>query len=307
MGSPEFAVPALEVLARSTDVDAVVTQPDRPAGRGLDVVEPAVKVAARRAGLEVWQPTSVRKPPFVDQLRALAPDLAVVVAYGRILPPEVLAAPRLGCWNVHASLLPRLRGAAPIQWALIRGERRTGVTLMQMDAGLDTGPILITRELELDLDGDGDVTAGRLHQLLSQLGAGCLEEGLARLAAEGLQPTPQDGALATLAPLLTKETGRLDFAQGAVAVRNLTRGCDPWPGAYFVHEGQTIKVFEARLVSGHGEPGVVLGADRDGLIVACGEDAIAFGALQRPGKRRLPAEAFLAGMPMPRGLRLGSG
>jgi methionyl-tRNA formyltransferase len=307
MGSPAFAVPALEALARATEVVAVVTQPDRPAGRGLELVEPAVKVAARAAGLPILQPASVRKPPFVEELRALAPDLAVVVAYGRILPPEVLATPRLGCWNVHASLLPRLRGAAPIQWVLIRGERRTGVTLMQMDAGLDTGAILLQRELDVDLNDEADITSGELHERLSRLGATTLAEGL-ELEAEGrLAARPQDDTLATLAPLLTKETGRIDFSAGAVAVQNLVRGCDPWPGAYFTHEGVPIKVFGARVVSGRGEPGLVMGADRDGLLVGCGTDAVAFAALQRPGRKRLDAAAFLAGMPIERGALIGGG
>ena len=203
----------------------------------------------------------MRKPPFLDELRALAPDVCVVVAYGKILPPEVLAAPRHGCLNVHASLLPKYRGAAPIQWAIIRGERETGVTLMQMDAGMDTGDMIAKRTLAID----EWVTAGQLHTRLAPLGAELLVDGLAQLKAGALAPEKQDNAAATMAPMLTKETGRVDFAAGARAVRDLVRGCDPWPTAYTSLGGEPLKLFRAKIVSGRGAPGVVMGADRDGL------------------------------------------
>ncbi|HEX4456528.1 MAG TPA: methionyl-tRNA formyltransferase [Polyangia bacterium] len=301
MGSPEFAVPCLEALLATEEVIAVVTQPDKPAGRGLGMQAPAVKVRALAAGLPVLQPQSVRKPPFVDELAPLAPDLCVVVAYGKILPAGLLALPRLGCLNVHASLLPKYRGAAPIQWAIIRGERETGVTLMRMDVGMDTGDMLATGRLPID----DDVTSGELHERLSRLGASVLTDGLARLKADALPATPQDPAQATMAPMLTKETGRVDFAAGARAVRDLVRGCDPWPHAYTTVDGQPLKLFRAKVVSGRGEPGVVLGADRDGLLVGCGDDAVAFAELQLPGKKRMPAQALLAGRAIPTGTRLG--
>jgi methionyl-tRNA formyltransferase len=306
MGSPEFAVPCLEALLGTEDVVAVVTQPDKPSGRGLGLTPPAVKVRALAAGVPVLQPPSVRKPPaaliFGEELRALAPDVCVVVAYGKILPPEMLAVPKLGCLNVHASLLPKYRGAAPIQWAIIRGERETGVTLMQMDAGMDTGDMLLTRALAID----EWVTAGQLHTRLAPLGAELLVEGLARLKAGTLEPRKQDDAEATMAPMLTKETGRVDFAAGARAVRDLARGCDPWPTAYTLLGGEPLKLFRAKVISGHGAPGVVMGADRDGLLVGCGDDAIAFGELQLPGKKRMPATALLAGRQMPVGTKLGA-
>jgi methionyl-tRNA formyltransferase len=305
MGSPEFAVPCLEALLATENVVAVVTQPDKPAGRGLGVQPPAVKVRAQAAGVPVMQPESVRKPPaaslFWDELRALTPDVAVVVAYGKILPPEVLAAPKHGCLNVHASLLPKYRGAAPIQWAIIRGERETGVPLMQMDVGMDTGDMLLKRTLPID----DWVTAGQLHQRLAPLGAEVLTDGLARLKAGTLVPEKQDDAQATMAPMLTKETGRVDFAAGARAVRDLVRGCDPWPTAYTTVDGEVLKLFRPKLVSGRGTPGVVLGADRDGLIVACGDDAVAFAELQLPGKKRMPAQALLAGRAITTGTTLG--
>jgi methionyl-tRNA formyltransferase len=302
MGSPEFAVPGLEALLETEEVVAVVSQPDKPAGRGLGLQAPAVKVRALAAGLPVLQPPSVRKPPFTEVLAPLAPDVCVVVAYGKILPPELLALPRLGCLNVHASLLPRYRGAAPIQWSVIRGERETGVTLMQMDAGMDTGAMLLQRSLPID----DSVTAGELHVSLSRLGAEVLREGLAALAAGTLVPRPQDPALATMAPMLTKETGHVDFTAGARAVRDLVRGCDPWPTAYTTIDGAPLKLFRAKLVSGQGTPGRVLGADRDGLIVGCGGDAVAFAELQLPGKKRLSAQALLAGRPIPTGTQLGT-
>jgi methionyl-tRNA formyltransferase len=301
MGSPEFAVPCLEALLATEEVIAVVTQPDKPAGRGLGMQAPAVKVRALAAGLPVLQPQSVRKPPFVDELRPLAPDLCVVVAYGKILPPELLALPRLGCLNVHASLLPKYRGAAPIQWAIIRGESESGVTLMRMDAGMDTGDMLLTGRLPID----DEVTSGELHERLSRLGAAVLTDGIAKLKADALPATPQDPAQATMAPMLTKETGRVDFAAGARAVRDLVRGCDPWPLAYTTLDGQPLKLFRAKVISGRGAPGVVLGADRDGLLVGCGDDAIAFAELQLPGKKRLPAQALLAGRAIPTGTQLG--
>jgi methionyl-tRNA formyltransferase len=301
MGSPEFAVPCLEVLLEETNVLAVITQPDKPAGRGLGLTASAVKQRALAAGVPVLQPQLVRKPPFLDELKALRPELAVVVAYGKILPPEVLAAPTHGCWNVHGSLLPKYRGAAPIQWAVIRGERETGVTLMQMDAGMDTGDMLLKRTLPIDQAA----TAGDVYRELAPLGAATLREGLERLAVGTLTREPQDPALATMAPMLTKETGLVDFAAGARAVRDRVRGCDPWPTAYALLDGQPLKLFAAKLISGEGAPGVVLGADRDGLLVGCGADAVAFGELQLPGKRRMPAQALLAGRPIARGTQLG--
>jgi methionyl-tRNA formyltransferase len=301
MGSPEFAVPCLEVLLDESEVVAVVSQPDKPAGRGLAARSPAVKLRAEAAGVPVLQPPSLRKPPFADELRDLRPDLVVVVAYGKILPQAVLDVPRLGCVNVHASILPRHRGAAPIQWAIIHGDRETGVSLMRMDAGMDTGPVYLTRRVPLD----EEVTAGELHERLAHLGAEVLGEALPRLADGSLVAVAQDDAQATLAPMLTKETGRVDFAAGARKVRDLVRGCDPWPVAYTTLDGEPLRLFKARVVSGAGSPGVTLGADRDGLLVGCGDDAVAFGELQLPGRRRMSAQSLLAGRPIPPGTCLG--
>jgi methionyl-tRNA formyltransferase len=297
MGSPEFAVPCLEALLEHHRVLAVVTQPDKPAGRGLGLQPPAVKVRAMKAGVPVLQPVSVRKPPFLDELRALAPEMVVVVAYGKILPGDVLRVPAKGCVNVHASLLPRYRGAAPIQWAIIRGEKETGVTLMQMDEGMDTGDMLLKKSIPID----DQVTSGEMFGRLARLGAEVLIEGLSR----ELVPEKQDHSAATMAPMLEKETGRVDFSAGARAVRDLVRGCDPWPTGHTFLDGELLKLYKPKVVSGSGEPGVVLGADRDGLIVACGADAVAFGELQLPGRKRLPAQALLAGRAIPPKTKLG--
>ncbi len=301
MGSPAFAVPCLQALLKTENVLAAVSQPDKPAGRGLELAPPAVKLAALAAGVPVLQPQSVRKPPFVDELRALAPDLVVVVAYGKILPAEVLAVPRLGCINVHASLLPKFRGAAPIQWAIISGERETGVTLMQMDVGMDTGPMLLNRALTIS----DTITAGELHHSIAQLGAEVLVDGLEKLKAGALTPIAQDNSKATLAPMLEKDHGRVDFSKSARAVVDLVRGCDPWPTAFTLLSGQPLKLFRAKIVSGRGEPGTVIGADRDGLLIACDDGAVGISELQLPGKKRMGAQPFLAGRPIPSGTRLG--
>ena len=302
MGTPAFAATILEALIEAGhDIRAVYTQPPRPAGRGHRPQASPVQLLAMQNRIAVFCPVNLRPHEAQATFAALGADAAVVAAYGLILPRAILAAPRLGCLNVHASLLPKYRGAAPIQWSVIHGERETGVTLMQMDAGMDTGAMLLQRALPVD----DRVTAGELHVTLSRLGAEVLRDGLAALKAGTLVPRPQDPALATMAPMLTKETGRVDFAAGARAVRDLVRGCDPWPTAYTTLDGAPLKLFRAKIVSGQGVPGRVLGADRDGLIVGCGGDAVAFAELQLPGKKRLSAQALLAGRPIPTGTQLG--
>ena len=316
-GSPEFAVPCLEVVATATDLRAVVCQPDRPAGRGKQLHEPAVKAAARRLGLPVLQPEKIRTPEFEAGLRAHGAEIFVVVAYGRILPPSLLALPALGPWNVHASLLPRLRGAAPIQWAIIRGEQLTGVAVMRMEEGLDTGPVAATAETSI---ADDD-TAGTLSARLAQLGAALLAETLPRIAAGRAPLVAQDDRAATLAPPLEKEDGRLDFTKPAHAVSARARGVDPWPGATAILDGEVIKLFRPRVVGARemaaastlspapgpapAGAGRVLRAGPDGLIVACGDGAVAFAELQLPGRKRLATSVVLNGRPIAPGARLG--
>jgi len=298
-GSPEFAVPCLEATARNHEIALVVTQPDRPAGRGRMLTPAAVKVVAQKAGWPVFSPTKLREPAVAERLRALEPDVFVVVAYGRILPPALLEVPRLGPWNVHASLLPAYRGAAPIQWAIIRGERQTGVCVMRMEEGLDTGPVADCRTLPIE---EHD-TAGTLSPRLAAAGADLLVEVLEDIAAGRVQTTAQDHARATLAPILRKEDGLLDLHQPARLVSAQARGVDPWPGAALRLAEETLKVFSPEVVFGQGQPGEVLGVG-PGLIVACGSDAVSFRELQFPGRRRLAAQAALAGHPITPGTRL---
>jgi methionyl-tRNA formyltransferase len=300
-GSPEFAVPSLASVAKSHDVVAVVTQPDRPAGRGAKLQPPPVKFLATEFGLSVMQPLKLRDGVVRDALARLAPDLFLVVAYGRILPPDLLAVPRLGPWNVHASILPKYRGAAPIQWAVIRGETETGVSIMRMEEGLDTGPVLACASEPIH----GNDTAGSLAARLAPLGAKLLVESLPLIARGGSALCPQDSAAATFAPLLTKADGHLDFAQTAAAVSARARGVDPWPGATITLADEAAKVFLPSLVGGTGRQGEVLGLVPEGLAVACGEGAVAFGEIQLPGRKRMSARACLAGNPVRPGTMLG--
>lgn len=299
-GTPRLAVPSLDAVASIADVALVVCQPDRPAGRGLALRPPPVKERALELGVEVVQPRRVKRAAFAESLRAVEADVAVVVAYGRILPRAVLDAPRTGCVNVHASLLPRWRGAGPIQWAIAGGDARTGVCLMQMDEGMDTGPVIACEATPID----PDETAGELGGRLAQLGAELLTRELPRWVAGEITPTPQDHDAATMAPLLTKEDGRIDWSWTARAVHDRVRGMHPWPGAHTHLGGTTLKIHRTRVVDGEGPPGAVLAAD-DALVVACGEGAVAIEQLQLAGKKRLKARAFLSGHPIAPGARLG--
>ena len=301
-GSPDFAVPCLRALHLRHEVLAVVTQPDRPRGRGRSLAPPAVKVAAEELGLPVLQREKIRRRSFRQQLTDLDADVFVVAAYGNILRPRMLAVPPMGCVNVHASLLPRYRGSAPIQWSVIRGERRSGVTIMLMDAGMDTGPMLLSGALDLA----PDETAGTLHDRLAELGPDLLLEALDGLAAGTLEPRPQDHGLATEAPMLTKEHGRVDFSRPAREVDCHIRGMDPWPGAYTSLYGKPLKVFaSAPAPAQGGEPGEVLAVDDRGLLVACGDGAVWLQELQRAGRKRMAARALVAGYPIAKGTILG--
>jgi len=278
----------------------VVSQPDRPAGRGKQLQPPPVKVLAMRLGLPVEQPTKLRDGVLAKILTALQPDVFVVVAYGRILPPDLLAVPKLGAWNLHASLLPKYRGAAPIQWAVIRGESKTGVCVMRMEEGLDTGPVAASLEESIR----DDDTAGTLADRLATRGSQLLAASLLRIADGTVTPRVQDEAGATLAPLMKKEDGYLDLGANARVVSAQARGVDPWPGATVFLGGEPVKVFGPRVIGGQGAPGEIQGLAPQGLAVACGEGAVAFAELQMPGRRRMPAAAFLAGHPIPAGERL---
>ncbi|MBX3248761.1 MAG: methionyl-tRNA formyltransferase [Myxococcales bacterium] len=303
-GSPAFAVPCLDALLSVAEVPVVICQPDKPAGRGLTLTPPPVKVRALERGLEVWQPTKVRKGDLAERLAALRVDVGVVVAYGRILPKAVLEAPRLGCVNVHASLLPRWRGASPIQHALVHGDAETGVALMQMDEGLDTGAVISERRTPIDPDED----AASLSTRLSALGAALLAEDLPRYVAGGLRPTPQPEEGVTYAKLLAKDDGRVDWTRPARALHDLARGLSPWPGAFTAKDGAPLKIHRTHVVaeSGRaGEPGEIVAASADGVHVACGQGVLSLDELQEAGRKRLPAAAFVAGRRAVVGERLG--
>lgn len=293
-GTPEFSVPCLEACrASGAEVVAVYTQPDRPAGRGRKLTPSPVKQAAMVAGIPVEQPESLKSDETRATLASYAPDLMVVVAYGLILPRKVLAIPRLGCWNVHASLLPRWRGAAPIQRAILAGDTESGVDLMQMEAGLDTGPVLLERRTPISREDTG----GALHDRLSALGADVLAEGLARvMAGETLAPQPQPEEGVTYAHKLDKAEARLDFTRPAIELERQVRAFDPWPVAEGEMGGETLRIWAARAIEGVGAPGTVLGMSRDGIDIACGEGALRVTALQRSGGKRITAADYLNAM-----------
>ncbi|MEO5657019.1 MAG: methionyl-tRNA formyltransferase [Nitrospiria bacterium] len=292
MGTPAFALPSLaRMRARGDEIVAVVTQPDRPRGRGQSLSPSPVKAAALAAGLPVVQPEKVRHADFLAWCRTVSPDLIVVVAFGQILPQALLDIPRRGCLNVHASLLPRYRGAAPIQWAIIRGETETGVTTMQIDAGMDTGPMLLQRRLAIA----PDETAGELAERLSHLGAEVLVDTLEALEAGRLQPIPQEGALATLAPLLKKDDGRIDWKQPAPVLAALVRGTDPWPGAYTLHRDRPLRIRRARAEAGAGEPGAIIRAEAGGIAVGTGAGLLIITEVQVSGGARLSAGDAVSG------------
>ena len=303
MGTPEFALPTLEGLVEiGVDLQAVYTQPDRPKGRGKQLALPPVKIMAQRLGIPVRQPLKLRDPAVVAELKELSPDLIVVVAYGQILPKSVLEIPRYGCINVHASLLPRYRGAAPINKAVMDGEEVTGVTTMLMDVGLDTGDMLIRHSISIG----SEETAGELHDRLALLGREAMEETLARLCAGTLEPEPQDDARSCYAPMLKKEDGRIDWAKSAAEIHNQVRGLDPWPGAYTYLGEEVLKIARTLPEPGEGDPGTILSAGSEGVRIACGKGILRVRELQLPGKKRLPAADFLRGRSLPSGTRLES-
>ncbi|MGH7799708.1 MAG: methionyl-tRNA formyltransferase [Thermodesulfobacteriota bacterium] len=302
MGTPEFAVPSLKALIESgEDIVAVVTQPDKPKGRGLEVLPPPTKVLAEKHGIPVLQPAKIKTEEFFNELKKFSPDLICVAAYGKILPKNILDFPPHGSINVHASLLPKYRGAAPINWAIIRGEKVTGITTMKMDEEMDTGDMLLKKEVPI---GDED-TGETLSEKLSEIGAKLLIQTI-RLLKEGkLSPIPQDHSQATYAPMLKKEDGKIDWEKPAKEIRNLIRGALPWPSAYTNLEGKLLKIYKVRLAEGEGKPGEVIKSDSETLRVTTGKGALDILELQIEGGKRLLTEAFLRGRRIKVGIMLG--
>ena len=307
MGTAELSCTSLAVLAgdQRFTVVAVVTQPDKPRGRDLKLQPSPVKALAEKLGLPVLQPLRARDEDFISELRALSPDLIVVVAYGQILPPAILDLPRHGCLNVHTSLLPKYRGAAPIQRAIANGDAETGVMLMRMDAGLDTGGIVAERRTPILPEDDSQT----LHDRLAQLGAELLGQAVPDYVAGKILPVPQPAEGSTYAAKIKKEDGRIDWQQPARTIWNRLRAFTPWPGAFTFLPAEPkphlLKIWKIGLVELSGTPGEILSADKTGIVVGCGEDAVRILELQREGGRRMSAAEFLAGHPLPAGSKLG--
>ena len=298
LGTPEFAIPSLDMLAQSGHTLCVFTQPDRPVGRHATLTPPPTKAYALEHGIPVFQFEKIRLPEGVAALKSFAPDLMVTAAFGQILSAENLAIPKYGCINVHGSLLPKYRGAAPIQWALIDGERETGVTTMMTDVGMDTGDILLSDSISIS----DDATAGELFERLSILGAETLKRTILALEAGTLVRIPQYESQATKCPMLKKEHGKLDFQQSAWSVHNRVRGTNPWPGAYALLDGETLKIHLTRLTDQQSEaaskPGLLSGNAKNGLFVRCGDGWLEILELQASGGKRMNAKTFLAGCPL---------
>jgi methionyl-tRNA formyltransferase len=303
MGTPEFAVPSLEAVLKSDDhVVGIVTQPDRPRGRGQHLSPSPVKVIAQREQVPLLQPTKMKDPALLAELSGWKPDVIAVAAFGRILPPAILSLPPRGCINVHGSLLPKYRGAGPIQWALINGETETGITTMLMDEGMDTGAMLLQATIPIATDD----TAGSLSVRLADLGGRLLVETLAQLKAGTLTPRPQDQSQATLAPLLKKEDGAINWTMSAASIANRIRGLTPWPGAYTFSKTDRWTISRAAAIDETTTlaPGQIIALTKDAIHVATGNGVLAIRELQPANGRRMPAGEYLAGHPLQVGMQL---
>lgn len=303
MGTPEFAVPTLQALIDHHQVEAVVTQPDKQRGRGKKVQFPPVKEKAVEHEIPVYQPQKARDEEFVEILREINPDVIVVVAYGQILPESILNIPKYGCINVHGSLLPKYRGAAPIQWAVLDGEEKTGITTMYMEKGLDTGDMIDKAEIVLD----PKETAGTLHDKLMEIGANLLLETLEKLENETAVRIKQNDSESCYASMLTKEMGQIDFSKSAREIECLIRGMNPWPSAYTSLNGKALKVWEAEVLTENSgeEPGTVIDVTKDAIVAACKEGALKLLEVQMAGKKRMKVSAFLLGYQVEKGMKLG--
>lgn len=296
MGTPDFAVPVLEALTESKhEVVAVVTQPDKRKGRGKEMQYTPVKTAALNHGIEVYQPAKVKDEEFQNVLRDINADVIVVVAFGQILPPSIIHMPKYGCINVHASLLPKYRGAAPIQWAVIDGEKETGITTMQMDEGLDTGDMMLKEVVPVD----EKETGGSLHDKLAACGGKIILETLQKVEDGTVTYTKQDDSKSNYAKMLDKNLGKIDFTKKAVEIERLIRGLNPWPSAYTKLNGKTLKIWDADVLEGENEtPGKIVNITKDQIWISTGEGILAVNELQLEGKKRMNTEDFLRGYKM---------
>ncbi|WP_058485312.1 methionyl-tRNA formyltransferase [Defluviitalea phaphyphila] len=306
MGTPDFAVPSLQKLIdEKYDIAAVITQPDRPKGRGKKMMPPPVKVLALKYNIPVFQPEKVKNPEFIEKLRSIAPDLIIVIAFGQILPKEILDMPKFGCINVHGSLLPKYRGAAPIQWAIINGEKVTGVTTMFMDEGMDTGDIILKRELPIEEDD----TAGDIHDKMSILGAELLKETLDNLIRGNIRREKQNDKEATYAPMLKKEMGLINWGETSEKIINLVRGLSPWPSAYTFYKDQMIKIWKVQNYNKNykdnsiGE--IVEVIKNKGIVVKTGDGSVLITEIQAQNGRRMTVEEYLRGHDMKKNTILG--
>lgn len=310
MGTPDFAVDTLEAIVKAGHmVSAVITQPDKPKGRGKTMQFTPVKEKAIEYNLPVYQPTKVRDAEFVEIIKELNPDVIVVVAFGQLLPESILNIPKYGCINVHASLLPKYRGAAPIAWAVIDGEKKSGVTTMYMAKGLDTGDMIDIAEVTLS----EKETCGSLHDKLKEVGAKLLVETLVKLETGVAVRIPQNDEEHTYARMLDKAMGNIDFASSAIVIERLIRGLNPWPSAYTSFEGKTLKVYEAAVIMSENEtnisneiPGTIIAVDKKSFTVTCGEGKLRITNLQLEGKKRMDTSAFLLGNKVEIGMKLGN-
>ncbi len=302
MGTPDFAAAALESLIPKHEVVLAVTQPDKPKGRGREPAMSEVKICAEKYGIPVFQPEKIRDPEAVKYLEQTGAELFVVAAFGQILPKEVLSIPKHGCINIHASLLPKYRGASPIQQAIIDGEEKTGVTIMQMDEGLDTGDILLQKEIPIWKEDTG----GSLFDRLSYLGSGLVLDAIEKIEQGSIEPVKQEEAQSSYVGMIRKDAGRIDFAQNADKLSRLIRAMDPWPSAYTALNGKILKIWKAEAVPERkGNPGIVTEVGKDFFTVSCGSGSLRITELQLEGKKRMPVKDFLLGFHMEKGTGLG--
>ena len=299
MGTPDFAVPSLENIAKVHNVQAVFTQPDKPVGRKMILTPPDVKVCAEKLGIPVYQPVKLKDSDSYEIIKELNPDVIVVVAYGQILPKNILNIPKYGCINVHGSLLPKYRGAAPIQWSVLNGDKVTGVTTMYMEKGLDTGDILETKEYEIGIND----TAGEVFDTLAEMGGKLILDTLEKAEKGELHPIKQDDSKSSYAKMLDKSMCNIDFSKTNLQVHNQVRGLSPWPVASTKLNGKILKIFETRLAEGKGKPGEFLNTNP--LTIACGEGAVVVNTVQLQGKKKMDSKAFLQGHKLEKGTVIG--